>query len=257
MKKTALITGASSGIGKAFAHIFAREGYNLVLVARNEQRLMELKKDLGEKFNCTSKVFIQDLSEIDAAQQLYSRVQDAGLMIDALINNAGFGDYGEFAQMDEQKMSNMIQVNVTALTQLTRLFLPKMKERGKGKILNVASTAGFQPGPYMAVYFATKAYVLSFSEALYSELGGTGIAVTALCPGPTRTGFEKGTSKSGNPLFQGGLMDAQTVAQRGFDGLMNGKRLVIPGAKNNALVLSGKFSPRSVVLKIMKSLLKR
>src|SRR5271166_4002120 len=189
--KTALITGASFGIGAEFARIFAREGYHLVLVARTADKLRQIASELEKAHGTRSLILATDLSDPGAAAYVLDQTMRASIQVDVLVNNAGFGQYGLFAENDLEECLRQIQLNVTTLTHLTRLYLPAMIERKSGGILNVASAAAFQPGPLMAVYFATKAYVLHFSEALSNELNGTGVTVTCLCPGPTATEFLK------------------------------------------------------------------
>lgn len=189
--KTALITGASSGIGLEFANLLAKDGYHVVLTARNEKRLSEIANELKAKHGVDVTVLAKDLSLTDAAEELTAEILAKGIEVDILINNAGFAAYGPFDETSWKDEKDMIQVNITALTTLTKQLLPGMIKRNRGKILNVASTAAFQPGPLMAVYYATKAYVLSFSEAIDYELSHTNVSVTALCPGATATNFEK------------------------------------------------------------------
>ena len=186
--KTALITGASSGIGLELAHLFARDGYRLVLLARNRNALRQIGDDLQARYGITVRIAPKDLAHPAAAVELYQELQEAGVLVDVLVNNAGFGLAGPFATNDWAQEAEMLQVNMVAATHLTKLFLPQIRARG-GNIVNVASTAAFQPGPFMAVYYATKSYLLSFSEALAEELDGTGATVTCLCPGPVKTNF--------------------------------------------------------------------
>ncbi|MBT2690961.1 SDR family oxidoreductase [Bacillus sp. ISL-47] len=248
MAKTALITGATSGLGLEFVKLFAKDGFNLVLVARNEQKLMEVK----EAFNHIEVTIIsKDLSVPGAAREVYDEIGKRNISIDVLVNNAGFGLMGNFDELDLQKQINMIQLNITALTELTCYFLPAMKERNSGRILNVASTAAFQPGPLMAVYYATKAYVLSFSEALVEELSDYAITVTTLCPGATKTNFGSVASVEGTKMFSRS-MPADVVAKLGYEGLMSGKRVLITGGINKIGALSAKFLPRSVAAKVAK-----
>ena len=190
MTGTALITGASSGIGLELAKLFARDGYELVLVARRVERLEELGRELTQRHGVRCHTISVDLAQPDAAAEIVRRLEGAGPAVDVLVNNAGFGVLGPLATTEPETAGRMIRVNIEALTQLTRALLPGMLARRRGRILNVASTAGFAPGPLMAVYYATKAYVISFSEALAEELRGTGVTVTVLCPGPTRTEFQ-------------------------------------------------------------------
>jgi short-subunit dehydrogenase len=188
---TALITGASAGIGYELAKLFAHDRYNLVLVARNRDTLEQFATELQTQFGISARAVALDLTAQSAPQLLFDQLQRDGVLVDILVNNAGYGVYGEFAQMPEQEILGQIQLNITALTLLTKLFLAPMFERRSGKIMNLASTAAFQPGPLMAVYYASKAYVLSFSEALANELRGSGVTITCFCPGPTDTNFQK------------------------------------------------------------------
>jgi len=252
--KVVLVTGASSGIGRELADILAREGHDLVLVARREPELTDLARELKEAHGADSRVITADLSAPDAATQLVESL-GATTPVDVLVNNAGFGGAGAFSERDRDEELRMIAVNVTALTDLTRLLVPGMVSRGRGRILNVASTASFQPGPFMAVYYATKAYVLSFSEALAEELSGTGVTVTCLCPGVTETGFQKVAGVEDIPLTKGPLsMSARTVAESAYKGMAKGRRLVIPGVHNKVGVQSLRLSPRALVLKLVRRL---
>lgn len=251
MNKTVLITGASSGIGLEFASLFAKDGYHLVLNARNESRLQEIANELTTKYGVKVTVAAKDLSNPESADELTSELTSAGIEVDVLINNAGFSAYGSFNETSWKEEKNMIQVNIMALTALTKQLLPRMIKRNSGKILNVASTAAFQPGPLMAVYYATKAYVLSFSEAVNYELRNTNVSVTALCPGATATNFEKRANLESSRLFQSGTMDAHDVALEGYKALKEKKSLKIPGFKNKALANLVRFLPRKSVLKIV------
>ena len=250
--KTALITGASFGIGAEFARIFAHEDYNLVLVARSADKLRQLASELEKAHGTRSLILAADLTEPGAPAYVLDQTTRADLQVDVLVNNAGFGQYGLFAENDLEECLRQIQLNVTTLTHLTRLFLPAMIERGNGRVLNVASTAAFQPGPLMAVYFATKAYVLHLSEALANELNGTGVTVTCLCPGATSTEFHKRANATGMNLLKFGSMDAHTVAEDGYRALMAGKPVLIPGFKNWLLAQSVRFSPRRLVTTIAR-----
>ena len=253
MKKTALITGASSGIGLELAHIFASKGNNLVLVARSKEKLEVLKQELENKFGISVYNIVKDLSEISSSKSIFDEIQNQNIRIDYLVNNAGFGDFGVFAECNWDKQLEMIQLNVIALTYLTRLILPVMIKQKYGKILNVASTAAFQPGPTMSVYFATKAYVLSFSEAIANELKGTGVTVTILCPGATATGFKTAAALEDSNLFKGNqIASSKDVAEFGYKKMMNGKVVVIHGLINNILVQSVRFAPRNMVAAIAK-----
>jgi len=251
-RKTALITGASFGIGTEFARIFAREGYNLVLVARSADKLRQLASELEKAHGTRSLILAADLSEPGASAYVLDQTTRADIQVDVLVNNAGFGQYGLFAVNDLEECLRQIQLNVTTLTHLTRLYLPAMIERKNGGVLNVASTAAFQPGPLMAVYFATKAYVLHLSEALTNELDGTGVTVTCLCPGATTTEFHKRANATGMRLLKMGSMDANTVAEDGYRAFVAGKPLVISGFKNWLVAQSVRFSPRRLVTAIAR-----
>jgi hypothetical protein len=253
-RPVALVTGASAGIGREFADILAREGHDLVLVARREPELTDLAAELKEKYGADSRVIVADLSKARAVQTI---VKELGPQteVEILINNAGFGGHGKFWERNRDDDLRQIAVNVTALTELTRLLVPGMVERHRGRILNVASTAAFQPGPFMAVYYATKAYVLSFSEAISEELAGTGVTVTTLCPGVTVTEFQKVAGVEDVPLTKGPLsMSARSVAEAAYKGMSHGKRLVVPGVHNKVGVTSVRFSPRGLVLKVIRRL---
>ena len=252
MKETALITGASSGIGLDLARLFAKDGYDVVLVARSEGKLRELAAELEREFKVKAHVVVADLAKPDAPRQL---VDALSVDVDVLVNNAGFGVTGPFAETDLAKELEMIAVNVVALTQLTKLLLRPMVARRRGRILNVASTAAFQPGPLMAVYYATKAYVLSFSEAIADELRDSGVTVTALCPGPTETGFAAVADMSATRLFNiAKPMSSIDVARAGLEGMKRGRRVVIPGVKNKLLTQSVRVSPRRMVTTIVRKL---
>lgn len=254
-KQTALITGASSGIGYELAYIFASHNYNLVLVDRVGEKLTEIVDSFYQKFGIFVKPIIKDLSIPTSSEEIFLEVQKALIEIDVLVNNAGFGMYGLFSETNLSAELEMLQVNMVSLTHLTKLFLKEMLKQGKGKILNVASTAAFQPGPLMAVYFATKAYVLSFSEAIANELEGTGVTVTVLCPGPTKSAFHKRTGMADSKLVKGKkMMDAGTVAKIGFEGLMANKTVVIPGIKNKLLAKAVRLTSRKQVTKIVRSM---
>lgn len=253
---TALITGASVGIGRELAKLFAQEGYNLVLVARNAARLQQVAADLEKQFGVGAKAFPLDLSSSAAPQFLFDQLQRENVAIDVLVNNAGYGKLGAFTDIPYEESAGQIDLNITALTHLTKLFLASMLERKSGRILNVASTAGFQPGPLMAVYYATKAYVISFSEALANELQGTGVTATCLCPGLTDTEFQTRAGTEKTTLFRRTRpMDAATVARDGYRALMKGKPLVISGVRNRLLTESLRLSPRRVVTAVSRKFL--
>ena len=241
--KTALITGASGGIGKEFAQIFAKKGYNLVLVARNEGKLEQIAKSYEKEYDIRVTVLPFDLSQTNSASKLYSEITDRKIQIDILINNAGFGDYGNFVECKLDRTTVMINLNITTLTELSLLFVKEMKKRNSGKILNIASTASFQPVPKFAVYAATKSYVLIFTEALHYELKGTKVSASVLCPGPTSTGFEKSANMKGSKLFKSGVMNSMVVAKIGYNGLMQNKMTIIPGFKNKVMAILSNMTP--------------
>jgi hypothetical protein len=251
---TILITGASSGIGRELAKCFAAEGCRLILLARRRHPLQALADELNQKYKVHSEVLPTDLSEPVAPTRIFEHLQTNGTKVDVLANNAGFGARGQFVSLPVERQLEMVQVNVTAVMHLTRLLLPPMVERRHGGILNVASTAAFQPGPGMAVYYATKAFVLSFSEALAEELAGTGVTVTALCPGPTETNFVEVAGARPSRLFAKTAMSAETVARVGHGAFRQGRTVVIPGFSNRLLAFSVRLGPRSVVRKIAKRL---
>jgi short-subunit dehydrogenase len=253
-KITALITGASGGIGEDLARLFAADGHNLVLVARSRDKLARLSEELSGKHSVTARVVVSDLARAEAPQEIFDELQRDGVHVDALINNAGFGSYGLFAETDLRRELELLQVNVVALTHLTKLFLPAMLERRRGYVMNVASTAAFQPGPLMAVYYASKAYVLNFSEALSNETEGTGVFVSALCPGPTQTGFVAAAGMERSKLFDRAIMDSRTVAEAGYRGLLAGRRVVIPGFKNSLMARTVGLFPRGVVMNVVRGI---
>lgn len=254
IKSTALITGASFGIGLELARIFARENYNLVLVARTADRLRQIASEVEKAHGTRSLILASDLTEPGAPAYVLDQTTRAGLRIDALVNNAGFGQFGLFVENDLEVCLQQIQLNVTALTHLTGLYLPGMVERKSGRILNVASTAAFQAGPLMAVYYATKAYVLHFSEGIANELRGTGVTVTCLCPGPTATEFQKRANMLSSRLLKFGAMDARTVAEDGYRALIAGKPVVISGFRNWLVAQSVRFAPRRAATAVARAL---
>ncbi|HKD19239.1 MAG TPA: SDR family oxidoreductase [Thermoanaerobaculia bacterium] len=250
---TALVTGATSGIGLELATLLARDGHDVALVARTTERLDVVARGLSEEFGVRTTVLPSDLARPEAPAEIFRELEARGIAVDVLVNDAGFGILGRFSATPLELDLGMIQVNIAALTELTHRALPGMLERRRGRILNLASTAAFQPGPLMAVYYATKAYVLSFSEALANELSGTGVTVTALCPGPTITEFQKTAGAAETALFTGPLvMDAATVARAGYRGMRRGQRLVIPGIANNVLVQALRVSPRRLATAIIR-----
>ncbi len=251
---TAVVTGASGGIGLALAGLFARDGHDVVLVARDEARLTTAASTVRERRSGGGRVTAIpiDLSEPGAAAALFGRLDADGVVPAAIVNNAGFGLHGRFTGTDLERELAMIQLNVVTLTAITKLALQRMLPRKSGRILQVASTAAFQPGPFMAVYAATKAYVLSLSEAIANETRGSGVTITTLCPGPTATGFEERAGMGGARLFRMGVEDAETVARRGYDGLMRGKRLVVSGLRNRLMIQSLRLAPRFGVLEVVR-----
>ncbi|HOV99148.1 MAG TPA: SDR family oxidoreductase [Bacteroidota bacterium] len=254
-KPLALITGATSGIGFALAEKFANHGYDLVLTGRNISKIVEVQKQWEERYNIEIKCCSQDLSVSTAPENLYNVLNAEMLNVDVLVNNAGIGLHGEFNDLPLADQLAMLQVNIVALTQLTYLLLQDMLKRNSGKILNVASIAAFQPGPLMAVYYASKAYVLHFSLALREELQGTGITVTSLCPGPTSTQFlERSGMKNTHLLQRFATLTAEEVAEAGFKGLMKEKALVIPGFMNKVSAQVVRFAPRPFLSKVVKRL---
>lgn len=253
--KRALITGASAGIGRELAQVFAADGWSLVLVARRTEALEQLAAELKAKHGTDSAVISADLQSRAGIDAVVQAVTARQLTIDALVNNAGYGLAGPFHEIDAEKQLGILDLNITALTALTRAFLPGMVARKKGAVLNVSSTAGFQPGPFMAVYYATKAYVTSLSEALGEELRGTGVTVTALCPGYTATEFSARASEHSRPrLFEGtlGTANARQVAETGYRAMQKGKRTVVPGLVNKLGAWSAPLTPRGLILKIMR-----
>jgi short-subunit dehydrogenase len=242
--RTALVTGATSGIGYEFAVRLASHGWDLLLVARSPAALEQVRHECATRFDVRVRAFPVDLQQPGAPRRLFEQLRAQCIEVDTLVNNAGFGDFGEFAAADPQVLDAMIQLNVNALTQSTHLALAGMLDRRHGRILNVASTAAFRPGPLMAVYSATKAYVLSFSEALASELEGSGVTVTALCPGPTRTRFHD-RARIG-PAQNAGMASAREVAEFGYDAMMRGRTIAIPGAWNQAKTAFLGMLPRQV-----------
>jgi len=240
---TALITGASSGIGLEIARVLAHD-HDVVLAARSEPALRKLATELGGN----ARVVVSDLSDPEGAARLAAEVPDVGV----LVNNAGFGDFGDFASASPERIDQMIELNVGAVTRLSRAYLPAMLQRGSGRIMNVASTAAFQPGPLMAVYYATKAYVLSFTEALAEETRGTGVTVTALCPGPTASGFQATAAMEQSRLVRGRkLPSSASVAEYAVKAMNRGDVVAVPGFQNKVLAASVRFSPRPVIRRVV------
>ncbi len=253
----ALITGASSGIGFELANIMAENGHHLILVARREAALQDLKNHLEKSYQATVEIVAMDLSKPGQAKALHEHCVNHRMRVNCLINNAGYGDYGKFDLSKLEIYQNMLQLNIVALTELTALFLDEMKKRKSGRILNVGSLAAFQPGPNLAVYAATKAYTMQFTEALNYELRGTGVTVTLLSPGITETGFFARSHMGVAAIVKNGLMDARTVAMAGYQAMMVGKLNVIPGWKNKILAFGSKTMPsREGLLRIAAAIFK-
>jgi short-subunit dehydrogenase len=256
--RLALVTGASSGLGVEFARLLAADRHDLILIARSGDKLEALGRELEKQHGIRVHAIPVDLAVPHAPESLTRLLRERKLSPDILINNAGFGLYGPFVELDLTEQLRMIQLNVTSLTHLTYLLLPEMMQRRWGRILNVASTAAFQPGPLMAVYYATKAYVLSFSEALANEVNGSGVTVTCLCPGPTQTGFQARAAMGESKLVAGKkMMDAATAARAGYRALCKGKTLTIPGVKNNLLAFSVRLAPRQMITKVVRNMQER
>lgn len=257
--KTVLITGASGGIGLELARLFAAQGYDLIVTARREAALRQLADEAASLHGARVHVIAMDLAQPFAGSALWQSINGIATDIDVLVNNAGCGDAGDFCSEPPGRIERMIHLNIAALTSLTRAVLPGMLDRRRGHILNVASLAGFQPGgPGMSVYYATKSYVLSFSRGIRMELGGTGVNVTALCPGPTRTEFEHNAAAGNTRLFHMPAwppMDARAVAAAGYRGMLRGRAVVVPGRFNSLLAAGVRWIPASVALRINRMLL--
>jgi len=253
MKETVLITGASSGIGYQFALILAEKGYDLIITARNTEKLIELKERIISENKVNVTVIPKDLSSINSAKELYSDIKKQNQKVTILINNAGFGDYNEFIKTDIEKQLEMVQLNISSLITLTRLFINDMQIANYGKILNVSSILAFFPMPLFSVYAATKSFVLSFSEALNEELKPTNISVTCLCPGPTKSNFTQNSEMDKSRAYKN-LKQAESkeVARLGIKAMLKGKRTVIYGFGNKLLVFSTRLGTRGLVLKIAK-----
>ena len=246
-RKRALVTGASTGIGLELARVLAREGYDLIITARSHETLEGLARELTREHGAAVHPIAANLAAPGMSEALMAEIAAAGLRVDVLVNNAGVGLYGLFTDTPLDDEQRMIQLNVSSLVALTKLCLPGMLQRGEGRVLNVASTAAFLPGPRMAVYYATKAFVLSFSEALADELRKTGITVTALCPGPTRSQFQETARMQRSRLTRGTIMDAAAVAEIGYRGMMQGRAVVIPGATNRMVPVLVRLLPRRLM----------
>lgn len=256
-RETALVTGASAGIGAALAEEFARRGRDVVLAARREERLREAAEAYESDYGVGAHVVAQDLAFREGTQALYDEVIDRGIEVDYLVNNVGVGTQGDFRNVDLDRELDQVQLNVATPTHLTKLFAREMRERGSGGVLNVASTAAFQPGPYMAVYYASKAYLLSLSEALHEEFDD--VTVTALCPGPVKTEFQERAENTDAPIGTEGAsllrwQEADEVAEAGVDGLLAGEAVVVPGVAYKLLATLAGLLPRSVARKMAAGL---
>ncbi|MGA8796784.1 MAG: SDR family oxidoreductase [Candidatus Cybelea sp.] len=240
----AVVTGASGGLGLEFARLLAADRYDLVLIARSGEKLEAIAAELRDRHGVSVEALAMDLSRPSAAAAVLARVAEC----DVLINNAGFATNGRFDEIADERIREEVILDVLTVTELTRAYLPGMRARGAGRILNVASTAGFLPGPFMAVYYAAKAYVISFSQAVAEESRGTGVTVTCLCPGATATGFAERARAKETLLFKRHVADAASVALAGYRGMMRGRDLVIPGASNKLVPLAARLSPRRLLL---------
>lgn len=252
MVKWALITGASCGIGLEFAKIHAARGGNLILVARRETKLQEIKLDLENQYACIVHIIVSDLSKSDAAMQIYNQVMDLNIEVDFLINNAGAGCYGNFNEISLEQIDYLIHLNVLSLVTLTRLFLNNMIKRNYGKVLNIASMAGFIPGPLNSIYYATKSFVVSFSQAIANELKNENVGVSVLCPGPTDTEFFERANMTGARTLKRGTATAKSVAEIGYEGMIQDKVLLIPGFMNKVLLFALRFLPRSFIVAVSR-----
>jgi uncharacterized protein len=258
MNKNVLITGASTGIGYELAKLFAKNGHNLMLVSRDRQILAGVAKEMEDLYGIHAKAIPKDLSRPSAPRELYDEITGDDKFIHVLVNNAGFAINGKFTDLGEDEHNDLIQLNISALTMLCRRFGKDMVNRGSGKILNVASTAAFQAGPFMSTYYASKAYVLSLSEALNNELARDGVHVSVLCPGPTQTQFAvRADMKSAKLLNLPWMMSAESVADIAYSGLMTGKKIIIPGFMNRLLAFGVRLTPRSLLILMIRYLNKQ
>jgi len=253
----ALITGASSGIGLELAKLFAKDKHNIILIARREERLKQLSRDLENEYKIKTLVISKDLSQPQSAQEIYDLLKQNDITVDYLINNAGFIVYGKFSETNWSEEHKMIQLHMVTLTHLIKLFLPDMLRKKNGKILNIGSTGSFVPGPFNAVYCATKNYTLSLSEAIAEELNGTGVTITALCPGGTKTEFAEKANIKNSFDHSFGMMESNKVAKVGYKALMKGKRVAIPGMLNKTQIFSIRFTPRIVLSKLIKLMMSK
>lgn len=253
-RPTALITGASAGIGAELAKVFAAHDYDLVLVARRRDALEALAGTLEGKHGITATVIVDDLGDPEAPERIFAAARDARIEVDVLVNNAGFGLGGQFSDTPVEREMEMVQVNITALIQLTKLFMAPMLRRRRGYVMNVASTAAFFPGPGLSVYYATKAFVLSFSQAIAEEVADSGLVVSCLCPGPTETEFTRVAQLNRPKMFDTNVADARDVAEFGYRALMAGWRVAVPGARNKFLVHAQRFVPRRLIARAVHKL---
>ncbi|MBI2620202.1 MAG: SDR family oxidoreductase [Ignavibacteriales bacterium] len=249
--KTALVTGASSGIGYDLASLLAQNGYNVILVARSKEKLQALAHQAREMFGVSAKVIAKDLSDPSVPAQIFKELKRENISVDVLINNAGFGSLGAFVSLPTEEQLSQIRLNVLALVHLTKMFLPAMVQQGRGHVLNVASTAGFQAGPLMVSYYATKAFVISFSVGLAHEVRRSGVSVSVLCPGPTATGFQIRAGIRRNPLLQFTGLDSRIVARAGYEGMMAGKTIIVPGVLNKLGTIVVRLFPMNFVARIV------
>ncbi len=253
MNKTAIITGAASGIGYELSLLLAKDSYNLILIDLNMANLQEVKTTILNLYSCKINCIEKDLSRKDAASEVYAEIKE--ISVDVLINNAGFGIFGTFSKTDWERESEMLNLHIHTTTHLTKLFLPQMIDRNSGKILNIASLAAFQPGPLMALYYASKAYILSFSEAIANELKETGVSITVLCPGQTKTAFQKTVSKTSSKIagdFYGAC--PKKVAKSGYNALLKGKTVIVPGRFNKFLSFLPRVVPRSFATSMVRKI---
>lgn len=252
-RKRALITGASGGIGRALAEEFARNQFDLILAARSGDRLSAVKEELAGQYGVQVEVRVQDMTEEDAAERLLAQTEDQGKQVDVLVNNAGFGDHAGFVDADWERQRQMVELNILALMRMTQLFAKRMRKRGYGRILNLSSVAAFFAGPYMSVYYASKAFVLSFSEAVDEELEGTGVHVTVLCPGPTATGFEAAAGMEGSKMFSFAKPQTpEAVARAGFRACMAGQTVRYHGPVTKLASIGARLLPRRTARRLMK-----
>lgn len=250
-KKTVLITGASQGIGYELSRCFARDGYRLVLVSRNAAKLRAVAQELGQTLHAEVETMAKDLGQRQAPLEIYDELRQKNIPVDILVNNAGFGLQTPFQDSDLQEELDMIEVNVVSVVQLTKLFAKDMVRRNFGKILNIGSISSFKPGPFMAVYYGTKFFLLAFTEALAGELKSSGVTVSLLCPGPTETGFQERARTPQTAIMRATMMSARAVAEIGYRGLMRNEMIIIPGIKNKILVLLCRYLPRRLALELV------